>query len=117
MPTSPRRVKASDLYDLAECAHRLTLDRRLPREERAEPDAGLRVLLDAGLALEARVARELGYPEPDYPVGDFETGAARTEVFMQTGAEGVYQGVLVFEDSLAIPDLMEKRAGRSGGKI
>ncbi len=106
-------IRASDLYDLALCPHRIALDRALPRDARTPPDRVTRLLLDAGIALEARIAAALGYPQPRYTFGDFAAGARATFDLMREGVGGIYQGVLLDERFLAIPDLLERRDGPS----
>jgi hypothetical protein len=58
-------IRASDLYELSECAHRIALDRQLPREQRAIADEGTAALLARGLALERAVANALNYAQPN----------------------------------------------------
>lgn len=111
--TVSRTVRASDLYDLAMCPHRLALDRALPRDARTPPDRAMSLLIEAGLALEARVAERLGYPRPDHPPRDLEAGARATLALMREGVPGIYQGVLREGRELAIPDLLERRDGAS----
>ena len=112
-PAPAARVRATDLYDLAVCPHRIALDRRLPREARTPPSAATARLLAHGLALEAEVAGALGYPQPEYPPGDFAEGARRTRELLEAGASGVYQGVLFDGRHLAIPDLLRRVDGAS----
>jgi len=101
-------VRASDLYDLACCPHRLALDRRLDKSLRTPPDEATKLLLARGNEREAAFAAELGYPEPEYPRGDFAAGARRTAELMQSGAAGIYQAVLFDGEHLAIADLVER---------
>ena len=112
-PAPAARVRATDLYDLAVCPHRIALDRRLPREARTPPSAATARLLAHGLALEAEVAGALAYPQPEYPPGDFAEGARRTRELLEAGASGVYQGVLFDGRHLAIPDLLRRVDGAS----
>ncbi len=101
-------VRATDLYELANCPHRLALDRRLTRLERSAPDEATRLLSARGEAWERDVASVLGYPQPEYELGDFEEGARQTEALLRAGVPGVYQPVLLRGRFLAIPDLVEK---------
>ncbi|MFN7964086.1 MAG: TM0106 family RecB-like putative nuclease [Acidobacteriota bacterium] len=109
----PGLVRASDLYELSECAHRIALDRRLPRDRRAIVDEGTAALLARGLALEKSVAGALNYPQPEHEVFDLEAGAAATLAMMRRGLPGIYQAVLKAERYLAIPDLIERVDGAS----
>jgi predicted RecB family nuclease len=112
-PVPAARVRATDLYDLAVCPHRIALDRRLPREDRTPPGAATERLLAHGLALEAGVADALGYPQPEFPPGEFAVGARRTRALLEAGVPGVYQGVLFDGRHLAIPDLLRRVDGES----
>ncbi len=109
----PSLVRASDLYELSECAHRIALDRRLPRDRRAIVDEGTATLLARGLALEKSIAGALNYPQPEHDVFDLEAGAAATLAMMRRGLPGIYQAVLKAERYLAIPDLIERVDGAS----
>ncbi|RMG44943.1 MAG: TM0106 family RecB-like putative nuclease [Acidobacteria bacterium] len=109
----PAPVRASELYELAVCPHRITLDRRLGREERAAPDEASALLLERGRAWEAACAERLGWPRPEAPPGDFRAAAAETEALMRRGVDGVYQGVLCRDGHLAIPDLLRRVPGTS----
>ncbi len=107
------RIRATDLYDLAVCPHRIALDRRLPRDARTPPGAATAQLLEHGLALEAEVAAALGYPQPEYAPGDFVEGARRTRALLEAGVPGVFQAVLFDGRQLAIPDLLRRVEGAS----
>lgn len=110
---SAARVRASDLYDLAVCPQRVALDRRLPREARTPPDEATALLIRRGLALEEEIATALGYPQPEYPAGEFAEGARQTRALFERGVPGVYQGVLHDGRRLAIPDLLRRVPGES----
>ncbi|MCU0230561.1 MAG: TM0106 family RecB-like putative nuclease [Acidobacteria bacterium] len=112
-PAPPARIRATDLYDLAVCPHRIALDRRLPRSARTPPGPAAERLLAHGLALEAEVAARLGYPQPEYPPGDFAEGARRTRALLESGVPGLYQAVLADGRHLAIPDLLRRVDGPS----
>ena len=43
---------------------------------------------------------ELGWPEPEYPAGDFEAGARATLRILASGVPGVQQGILSAEGML-----------------
>lgn len=107
------RIRATDLYDLAVCPHRIALDRRLPRDARTPPSAATERLLEHGLVLEAEVAATLGYPQPEYAPGDFAEGTRRTRALLEAGVPGVYQAVLFDGRHLAIPDLLRRVEGAS----
>lgn len=108
-----KTVRASDLYELTQCRHRIALDHTLPREQRTPPDEATALLLARGLELEQEVIAQLGYPAPLYPSRDFATGAAATLALMREGVPGIYQAVLLNERHLALPDLLERVDGRS----
>lgn len=107
------RLRATDLHDLALCPHRVHLERRLGPEARDAPSALRARLMRRGLDFEKQVAATVGWPRPEYPPGDFEAGARATEALMRAGVPGIYQGVLLDERRLAIPDLLERAAGES----
>lgn len=106
-------IRASDLYDWAECAHRIALDRKLERERRAPVDPTTSWLLEHGLEHERQIVSRLGYPTPNYPKGDFAAGAAITQSWMAQGLAGIAQAVLIDCDRLAIADLVERVEGTS----
>ncbi|UCF69445.1 MAG: TM0106 family RecB-like putative nuclease [Acidobacteriota bacterium] len=106
-------IRASDLYELAVCFHRISLDRRRPHSERAVPDEASRLLAERGLELERAHAERLGWPQPEYSPPDFPRGAERTAELLQRGVEGVYQAVLYDGRFLAIPDFVRRVPGRS----
>lgn len=106
-------VRATDLYLLAVCPHRIHLDRRGPSSEAADPSEATKLLMARGLAHEKDYSERLGWPSPEYPAGDFERGAEATLELMQQGVAGICQGVLREGRHLAIPDLLERATGPS----
>lgn len=106
--TVPATVRATDLYELATCPHRLWLDHARPRDDRAEPDPATRCLVRRGEELEAETAAALGYPRPVFTPPDWEQGAAQTAALLRTGAPGLFQAVLLEHRHLAVADLLER---------
>jgi uncharacterized protein len=109
----PAPVLASHLYDFVTCEHRIALDARLERSQRTPPDDETALLFKLGLRFEKRIAGELGYPEVTVESGDWLGAAGRTKELMRSGAEGIYQGVLIEGRCLAQPDFLERVPGRS----
>jgi len=108
------RISASQLYDFAVCEHRIALDVALDRSRRAPPDEPLRLLMRRGLALEDQLARQLGYETVSYAPDRPEEAFHRTLELMRGGVRGVYQGVLLSDRRIAIPDLLRRTDGPSG---
>lgn len=108
-------VRATDLFELATCPHRIALDRALDRALRSEPDEATRLLAERGLRWEEDYAARLGVERPEHEPGDFALGSRRTEELMSRGVPRIYQAVLLRGRFLAIPDLIERVETTGGG--
>jgi len=84
-------------------------DQSLRRELREEEE----FVLSRGREHEARIANELGWPEPEYRTGDFAAGAEQTLTLLRRKVVGVSQGVLCEGELLGIPDLLRRESGAS----
>jgi predicted RecB family nuclease len=108
-----RRITASHLYDFAVCEHRVALDFTLDRSRRTPPDEALSLLTKRGRDVEHAIASGLGYELVEPDPSDPAAAHAKTLDLMRQGVRGIYQGVLLHGDHLAIPDLMRREPGPS----
>ncbi len=114
-------LRATDLYLLAECPHRIHLEHRAGQTQAAAPTPGQQLLFAHGLRFEAEISAELGWPRPDAAHLDetsehrheLEAAAEATLALMKQGVPGICQGVLRTGRFLAIPDLLERVPGAS----
>lgn len=107
----PQYITATDLFEHWMCPHWQYFDvyadpaKKKPRSKFAE------MLLDAGVLNEREIIGKLQL-QP-VPGKTFEERVAATIKLMHEGVDMIYQGVLMSEDLLGIPDILEKRLGRS----
>ena len=108
-----RRISASSFRSLLLCPHALFLDHHGDPSLKTELGEFESYLLDEGKRFEAEVLQGQIYVQPDYPECDFEAGAQATLDLMAAGHELIYQGVLMTDRFIGIPDLLVKRRGQS----
>ncbi|MCA9374611.1 TM0106 family RecB-like putative nuclease [Candidatus Peregrinibacteria bacterium] len=101
-------VTASKLYDFIQCPHRVWRDVYGPKEEKVkETNPFVELLWEKGVLHEERIVRGLG-KVVDMSTGSHEERFAATIEAMKSGAQLIYQGVLIYENLLGIPDLLRK---------
>ena len=111
MPLPP--LIATHFYLYATCAHRVALDLFGDRSL-ALPDTQIeRALKARGLAHEAAIAAARGYPRPDHGRDNLALAFQETLALMREGHEGIYQGVLLADDMIGMPDLLLREPGPS----
>ncbi len=106
-------IRAEDFYNLAECDRRVYLEHHGDPAVRAPLSDFQAWVYRQGRQFEQQVTSTLKLTRPRYPVDDLEAGAAQTLEMMRQGAEIIYQGVLLHEDLVGIPDLLVREPGRS----
>jgi uncharacterized protein len=108
-------LRAHHFYDHSVCKHRVYLDHHGNPEEREETSVFVQLLWERGIQHEERVVERLAAERTvatvSGPAGK-ET-AEETVRLMRSGADLIYQGVLIHEDRVGRPDLLEKAPGRS----
>ena len=100
------------------CKRKTFLDTHGDRSQRDQPSEILLKLRQDKIAHCQTVLAQQTYQQPNYPQGDWESGAKATLELMQQGAECIYKGVLLaaYSDEstlLSIPDLLFKQPGTS----
>jgi len=99
-------IKATDLYSLAECDRMVFLNHNGDKSLRSKRGQYQLYLAEQGEAFEQEVIADMDFAEPAYVIGDLETGWERTRELMEEGAKVIYQGVLMHDGVVGIPDLM-----------
>lgn len=108
-----RLISASDFATLAACDRRVYLNHHGDPALRLAPSAYERLLMQQGHAFEAQVVEGLHFVAPPYLPSDLEQGFRLTLDLMRSGTPLIYQGVLMAEDLVGIPDLLERVDGAS----
>ena len=108
--TAQRRISASSLRSLLHCPHALFLDHHGDPSLKTELGEFESYLLDEGKRFEAVVLQGQTYVQPEYPEGNFDAGAKATLALMTAGHDLIYQGVLMTECYIGIPDLLSRNA-------
>lgn len=106
-------IRATDLSLLQDCERIVFLNNQGDPALR-EPASPYDELLRArGQAHEAGLVAGMQVLEAAYPPGDLPAGFRETLALMRAGAERIYQGVLMHDDLVGIPDLMLRVEGLS----
>jgi uncharacterized protein len=102
-------LTASQLYDFTQCPHRVWRDLYGPQDEKTtDPNPFVELLWQRGLAHEESVVAQLGTFE-NLAGLSWEEGARLTLAAMRDQAPLIYQGVLLHEDMMGRPDLLQRR--------
>jgi uncharacterized protein len=107
------RLTATHFYLYATCEHRVRLELFGDRGLLVEDTEAQRALKAHGLAHEVAIAAERGYPRPEHGRDDLDRAFQETLTLMREGREGIYQGVLLADGLVGMPDLLLKRPGSS----
>ncbi|MBN1312377.1 MAG: TM0106 family RecB-like putative nuclease [Anaerolineae bacterium] len=109
----PKRISATDLPALTRCDRIVYLDHNGDPDKRAPQTDYQKWLRDQGLQHESRVVSEFDIQQPAYKYDNLEIGYEITLEFMREGVPYIYQGVLMDDDMVGIPDLMQRAEGKS----
>lgn len=108
------RISSTAIARASACLHSWYLKCFGDPEEKREPDAGLLLMFERGIEYERQCVASLeGVVEPEWDKRDFEAGFDSTMALMREGYAWIYQGVLLNEFAVGLPDLLKKTAGAS----
>ncbi|MFH1046801.1 MAG: TM0106 family RecB-like putative nuclease [Patescibacteria group bacterium] len=93
------------------CPHWLWFDRFGDSSKRTEPSSFHEMLLERGLLHEEKMLTDLDYEIVDN--GSNEERFVRTVELMEAGVERIYHGILMSDDMIGEPDLLERNDGQS----
>jgi predicted RecB family nuclease len=100
-------VTASKLYDFMQCPHRVWRDVYGPQNEKVkEVNPFIKLLWDRGVLYEEKIIKELG-EYLDLSKGSLEDRFTKTKEAMKNRTPLIYQGVLMVDNIVGIPDLLK----------
>jgi len=101
-------LTASRLYDYCQCPHKVWRDIHGPQEEKIqETNPFVELLWRKGLQHEQKIIEQIG-EFLDLSHGSLEERFQKTLDAMKNNTPLIYQGVLIYENLLGIPDLLQK---------
>ncbi|MCV3216087.1 TM0106 family RecB-like putative nuclease [Plectonema radiosum NIES-515] len=111
-------INAEHLLQYQRCKRRPFLDIYGDKKQRDPANDLLQKLHADKIAHQQSILTPLSYHQPDYPYGDWESGAKATLELMQQGVDCIYKGVLLITYGeeytlLSRPDLLFKQLGQS----
>ncbi len=106
-------ISASDFATLLACDRRVYLNHHGDPVLRLAPSAYDEWLMQRGQAFEKQITSGLDFVTPLYLPTDLQQGFRLTLDFMRNGVPLIYQGVLLADDLVGIPDLLERVEGAS----
>ena len=108
----PRFLTASHLYNYMVCEHRVWRDAHGPQDERlTETNPFVQLLWDRGVLHELEIVKQIG-DYADMSEGSREDRRNRTLSAMNEKVPQIYQGVLIHDNLLGVPDIL--RLGDNG---
>lgn len=108
----PSRITATMFFKHDACPHWLWFDEHGDPDKKIKHSSFTQMLLDRGLKHEKDIVAE--YPHVEVPrVGTNAARFKKTVKLMQEGVERIYHGVLMSDEFVGEPDLLEKRTDRS----
>lgn len=101
------KISASTLYNYIQCPHKVWRDKYGPQNEK-DPEANpfVELLWEKGVLHEDKVIKTIG-EYTDLSEGNYNQRFEKTIAEMKKGTDLIYQGVLIYENLLGIPDLLK----------
>lgn len=100
------QITGSKLYDYIVCPHRVWRDVYGPQDEKGNVSQFVKMLWEKGVQHETKVVGDMEVL--DLTKGTHEERFEATKQAMKEGADWIYQGVLMHDNLLGIPDLLKK---------
>ncbi len=107
------RVKATDFYVLTECDRQVYLDYHGDPSQRVDLPRYQVYLVERGVLFEQQVIDSMQLAHPAYQIEDLDEGFHLTCDLMQRGIGLIYQGVLMNDELVGMPDLLVRTSGPS----
>lgn len=107
------RFSVNDLLNYQRCQRLLFLNKYGDKSQQLPPTDFLKRLWKMGRGYESKVTDFFEFEKPKYKIGDHEKGKSETIKLMEKGVETIYQGVLLNDEIVGIPDFLIKAPGYS----
>jgi uncharacterized protein len=105
-------IRAGNFYEFVKCPRKVYLkffgdpSKKIPLSE------FIKQKMKEGREYEAKIAARLKFSKPEEDIS-YEEAFKQTVEFMKKGVEMIYQGILLHDNLIGIPDLLEKKKGKS----
>lgn len=112
---SQYKISASSFYDFSKCKRRVYMDLYGDPADMGEYSEFLQLLWERGVRIEKEIVEKIR-KEKLVQVVEGKPGVEtfeKTLDLMKQGAPLIYQGVLIYEDKIGRPDLLERMDGKS----
>src|SRR5947208_1982074 len=107
-------IRATDLYVLTQCNRQVYLDYHGDPSLRVQVSGYQAYIVREGITFEQEIVSSyFRANRPLYPLHDLQGGFETTLNLMRQGVDAIYQGVLIHDDLIGIPDLLVKTPGSS----
>lgn len=106
-------IEAMDVYDYFLCPYKVYNKHNADRSLMLPLAEFTKKIMKVGREHEKKVIFGLKVSKIKYPIGDFAKGFSNTVKAMRLGKERIYQGVLMGNECLGIPDLLVRQNGKS----
>lgn len=106
-------ITASEARNFVMCPRKVYLNSYGPRERKLPSSEFMARKAEEGKEFEAKLVSKMPYKKPAYKLGEWGKAIKNTENLMAKGSAIIYQGVLSKKGLFGIPDLLEKKKGKS----
>jgi len=114
MSSPTRKITPTAIAKASNCLHSWYLECYGDTSQKVELAEGVKLLFERGREYEAeRVAELENCQKPEWDGRNLEEGHRKTKELMISGAPWIYQGVLISDQLLGYPDLLQRIEGHS----
>ncbi|MFQ5474803.1 MAG: TM0106 family RecB-like putative nuclease, partial [Candidatus Nanoarchaeia archaeon] len=104
-------ITASHVYRFCKCPRKIYLDKYGDSSEKCPLPEFVQYIMQKGNDFEAKVVGKIDHDVVEY--SDYAEGFEKTLKLLKDGSEEIYHGVLMFDDLLGEPDLLERTREKS----
>ena len=107
-----KTIKAGNFYEFVKCPRKVYLHFFGDPNKKQPYSEFMQKKFEQGRDYEQEVISDLKFEQPEEEIPE-EQAFKQTLKFMKDGADLIYQGMLIEENLIGIPDLLEKVKGKS----
>ncbi|MBR9691338.1 TM0106 family RecB-like putative nuclease [Candidatus Woesearchaeota archaeon] len=105
-------IRAGNFYEFVKCPRKVYLKFYGDHKKKIPFSEFMQQKMKEGREYEAKIAKRLKFAKPEEDVS-YEEAFKQTVDFMKKAEPMIYQGMLIHDNLIGIPDLLEKKKGKS----